>query len=514
MPISLSRYIDITSGVGAGTAVGTRQLGGQFFDDNPLIPSNGQITFSGGSPATLTAEVLAYFGAGEEYNRAVQYFGWVSKNITAPKALTYARWNSIACAPVIFGAEGPQLLASWTSITAGAFTLQMGATTHPFTGLNFSAAGSLSAVASIIESAIQAISAGGAVWTGATVVWDSTAQQFNLVGGATGANTISVTAGGSPNDIAGQLGWLDAFPTTIIGNGAGVQTPVQALTNAASNNNNFGSFGFMNGAALDLAQVTTIAEWNNGENVMFMYCLPVTAANASSWAEALALIGGTAATLDPLNANQYPEMMPMMILAATDYTKPNATVNYMFQQFDNVGIQASVTTDTGANTYDPLSVNYYGNTQTAGQIINFYQRGVMWGSSTSPLDQNTYANEIWLKDALGAALMTLLLAVGKVSANNSGMAQILTIMQGVVNQALFNGTISVGKVLTTVEQLYITQITDDINAWKQVQNIGYWLGVEFVPTVVNGSTEYTAVYTLIYSKDDVIRTITGSDILI
>ena len=515
MPISLTRYVDITSGVGAATNVGTRQLGGQFFDDNALIPSGGQITFSGGTGAALTAEVLAYFGAGtEEYLRAVQYFGWVSKNITSPQVLSFARWNSVACAPVIFGAKGPQTLAEWTSITAGAFTLQMGATTQALTNLNFSGAGSLSAVATILQSAIQAISGGGALWTGATVVWDSTTQQFNLLGGLTGTATISVTAGTPPNDIAAQLGWLDAFPTTILGNGAAAETPVQALTTAAANNNNFGSFGFMNGAGLSLSQVTSIAQWNNGENVTFMYVLPVTAANASSWFTALGLIGGTAPTLDPQLTGQFPEMMPMMILAATDYTDPNSTVNYMYQQFDTVGIQAAVTSDLGANTYDPLSINYYGNTQTAGQIINFYQRGVMWGSDTSPLDQNTYANEIWLKDALGAALMTLLLALGKVSANIAGQAQIINIMQGVINQALYNGTISVGKILTVIDQLYITQITNDPNAWKQVQNIGYWLGVVFVPTVVNGQNEYIAQYTLIYSKDDVIRTINGSDILI
>lgn len=504
MPIAIQRYVDITSGVGAANNVGTRQLIGRFFDDNALIPSNAQVTFDN------AADVLSYFGAGEEYNRAQFYFGWISKNITAPQALSFARWNSVACAPVIFGAEGPQLYSQYTSITAGAFTLQMGTTTHSFTNLNFSAAASLSDVAGVVQTAINAISAGGAVWTSATVVWDSTTQQFNLTGGATGTATISISAGTSPHDVAGQLGWLSA--STIVGAGAGIQTLTTCLTQSAAANNNFGSFGFMTSAALNLAQVTEIITWNKGQNVQFTYCLPVTAANAASWAAALALLGGTAPTLDPQIAAQYPEMEPMMILAATNYAAPNSTVNYMFQVFP--GLTASVTDDADANTYDGLSINYYGNTQTAGQIINFYQRGVMWGASTDPLDQNTYANEIWLKDALGAALMTLLLALGKVSANTSGMAQIINIMQGVIEQALFNGTISVGKILTPVQQLYISQITDDPNAWKQVQNIGYWLGVDFVPTIVNGQNEFTAVYTLLYSKDDVIREIVGSDVLI
>lgn len=504
MPISLQRYVDITSGVGAANNVGTRQLIGRFFDDNSLIPTNSQVTFDN------AADVLSYFGTGEEYNRAVQYFGWISKNITSPQALSFARWNSSASPPEIFGAKGPQTLASWTSITAGAFSLNMGPTSHTFSGLNFSGAASLANVASIIQSAIEAISGGGSLWTGATVTWDATNQRFNLTGGASGTAVLSVTAGAAPNDIASQLGWLSA--STIVSAGNNIQTLTACLTQSAAANNNFGSFGFMNTADLNLAQVTEIATWNKGQNLMFMYCLPITAANASTWFAAMGSIGGTAPTLDPQLANQYPEMEPMQVLAATNYSAPNSTQNYMFQVFP--GLTASVTDDADANTYDGLSINYYGNTQTAGQIINFYQRGVMWGGSTDPLDQNTYANEIWLKDALGAALMTLLLALGKVSANTAGMSQILNIMQGVVTQALFNGTISVGKVLTSIQQLYISQITDDPNAWKQVQNIGYWLGVEFVPTIVNGQNEYTAVYTLLYSKDDVIRTITGRDILI
>ena len=274
----------------------------------------------------------------------------------------------------------------------------MGATSHTFAGLNFSGAISLAGVATILQSAIEAITGGGSLWTGATVAWDSTNQRFTLTGGVTGVAALSITAGAAPNDIASQLGWLSA--STIVSAGNGIQTLTSCLTLSAAANNNFGSFGFMNGAALDLAQVTEIATWNQGQNVMFMYCLPVTAANASTWFTAMGAIGGTAATLDPQITAQFPEMDPMMVLAATNYTAPNATQNYMYQVVP--GQTASVTDDADANTYDALSINYYGNTQTAGQIINFYQRGVMWGDSTSPLDQNTYANEIWLKDALGA----------------------------------------------------------------------------------------------------------------
>lgn len=354
----------------------------------------------------------------------------------------------------------------------------------------------------------EAMTAGAttALWSAATVNFDAIRQSFNLTGGATGVAEISVTAGTGGTDIASQLGWLS--PSAIFSDGAAIQTVAAALTESADATNNFGSFAFM--PALGLSDSISAATWNLARNNQFMYSWPVSAANAASYSAALLDIGGNTGTLS-LASGEYPEQEPMMILAATDYTAPNSTQNYMFNIFD---LTPSVATDADADIYDALRLNYYGQTQTAGQIIQFYQRGVMMGLPVDPADQNTYANEIWLKDACGAAIMTLLLALGKVSANSKGRSQILAVLQGAIDQALFNGTISVGKTLNTVQKLYITEITNDPNAWQQVQNIGYWRDVVITPYVESNVTKYKAVYTLVYSKDDIIRKVEGRDILI
>jgi hypothetical protein len=242
-----------------------------------------------------------------------------------------------------------------------------------------------------------------------------------------------------------------------------------------------------------------------------MFPVSITAANASTWCAGLATIGGCAGVLVSPQAGAYSEMEPMMILAATDYTKRNSVQNYMYQEFNDT---ASVTTGALQATYDALLLNYYGNTQTAGQLLSFFQRGVMFGIATNPQDMGIYANEIWLKDAIGAAIMTLLLSLAEVPANTTGQAQLTTAVQAIINQAKFNGTISSGKTLTTTQQLYITQATGSATAWQQVQSIGYWFNVVITPYVVNGLTQYKAVYTLIYSKNDVIRFVSGTDVLI
>ena len=222
-----------------------------------------------------------------------------------------------------------------------------------------------------------------------------------------------------------------------------------------------------------------------------------------------------AMTLSTARGRLSREMIPMTVLAATNYNEPNSTQNYMFQT--GFPSTPSVTDATDKATYDALNVNYYGQTQSAGQFINFYQTGVLTGPPSSPSDQNTFANEQWLKDAMAAALLTLLLSEAEVSADVQGVSQIQAIMQGVINQALSNGTISIrgnANPFDANEQVYIQQITNSTTAATKIQSNGYWLNVVIVPEVVDSVTKYYAQYTLVYAQNNIIRLIQGSDVLV
>lgn len=507
MPINIDYYVNITSGVGATEQLPARQLIPLFFDDNALIPSGGYVNFPNNNDGA--ANVLAYFGAdSEEYERALFAFSWVSKSIRQVPSISFARWNSAACAPVIYSdpASTDITLGDWQSITNGDFTLTMGSHTFHLSGLNFSATASLADVAGVIQTAVQAQTGGSTLWTSATVTYNATRKSFDLLGGTTGAAAISVTIGGT-HDVAGILGWLSS--SAIFGPGAAIQTITQAIQGLVTINNNFGSFGFT--ATLDTAQITEAATVNAGYNNMFMYSIPCTSSTASAIQAAVSAIAGctTTLTLDG-DVTQFDEMDPMLVLGATDYTATNGTQNYMFQQFP--GALPVITTDAGAATYDTLNVNYYANTQDNGQTVNLYQRGVMNGGATAPAAQNTYANEVWLKSSMQTALMNLLLSINKLSANLHGQSQVLAIVQSQIQQALNNGTISVGRTLTAQQQLYITNATGDPNAWQQVQNIGYWVTTTI--TQSGSPAQYTINYTLIYAADGVVNKITGTDIQI
>jgi hypothetical protein len=200
--------------------------------------------------------------------------------------------------------------------------------------------------------------------------------------------------------------------------------------------------------------------------------------------------------------------MPATILAATNYDNLNGTVNYMYQQFPNQAI--AVSTNALANVLDPLFINYNGQTQKSGTTLNFYQDGYLADGT----DMAIYANEIWLKDAMITEILNLEVALDKIPANIDGLGLVRAALEDVVTQAKDNGTISIGKTLTTTQKAYITQLTGDNTAWQTVELVGYILTLELTQKIVNGANKYVAEYTLIYSKGDSIRKVEGRHILI
>lgn len=501
MAISFKRYVDITSGVGGGAGVRLRDLILRLFTTSTLVPEKTVIEMDNAT------DVATYFGtASSEYLRAVFYFGFISKLITAPKKISFSRFSDVAAAAQIFGKKSTYAVSQFTGVTTGSFKLTLGTYTGDLLNLNFSTATTLSNIATVLQTAIRAVSAGGTAWTTATVTYNATAQRFELLGGLVGACPVAVADAASGTAVKTMLGW-DA--TGIFSPGVAAQEPMVAFMDSVEVSDNFGSFAFI--PTLTQAQVVAVATQNDSYNVKFMYLEGVAEADATSYYAALVGLSGVALTHAPL-ATEYPELLPAAILASTAYSRRNSVQNYMYQQ---ATLTPSVATNALANTLDNARINYYGRTQTAGQYLDFYQRGVMMGLATDPVDINTYCNEMWFKDAVGAAIMSLFLSMARVSANSTGRGQLLGVIQSVIEQANYNGTISVGKPLTTVQKLYITNLTGDVNAWQQVYNIGYWIDCNLESFVTQDSrTEWKAVYTLIYSKDDAIRKVEGSHVLI
>lgn len=511
--ISQSRYIRIVSGVGAGAAVAVRKLSLRVMTTSTTIPPGVVAEFS-------TADaVAAYFGfPSEEYKRAAAYFGFISKQINSPDEISFARVVTTDIPAMVIGDTLPKTLSTFTAFTGAILTINYNSTAYVTPAINLSTATDLTNVAALLEAAINThFNSGGSnpvpALADANISFNGNTQQFIIEAAPStaGSGTLTVTNTGNATDPAVALGWATVGTVNVPGQGA--DTPVSAVTRSVGISNNFGSFLFA-GPDLSQAEVVDVATWNHAQNNMYMYLFSTGFANIGNYYTVLKGLSGVGMMIRNTNlANDFIDQSPAEILAATNYNTPNATQNYMYYQFPSRNI--TVTDDPTADTADANRANYIGVTQSAGQQLAFFQRGVLMGGSQAAVDMNTYANEMWMKSAITAQLFSMFLNLGRVPANEDGAATIQAMIQVPVDNAKVNGTISIGKTLTEIQKQYITQITGDNTAWRQVQTIGYWLIVGFdTETTSDGRTEYFATYTLIYSKDDAVRRVDGRDIMI
>ena len=513
MSIPLSKYVQITSGVGGSTQVNTRQYIGNIFTTNTMVDPLVPLTFSGGPLAALQ-QISNYFGpTSEEYLRAVFYFGYMSPAIRQPQAIMFSRHVPAASPCSIFGLKGSYVYTAFTSISAGVLKFNFNGTIVEVTSISLTGATTLATVASILQTALR-LNASPYLTT-CTVTYDAVAARFTFAASNSGVTTgtFAMVQDGTvgTTDLAAALGWYSSQGAAIISSSA-VITALQAFTNMEIISNNFGTFCFTYATALTLSDWTAIATYNATLNVMFQFCIPVTASNYVATSAALKTIAGVGMTYQL--TQDYSEMIPMAILASIDYNARNGATNFMYRQMPNV--LASVIDPTVQTALDTALVNYYGQTMQAGQLISFYQNGVLTGTATSPQFMNIFANEQWFKDYVAAQILSLQLAMPEVSAGQIGRGQLLTIIQSAINLALFNGTIATGKTFTTIQQLYITNMTGDSLAWLQVQAQGYWMDIQIAPQLdpVSNLTVYVASYTVIYSKNDAVKSVSGTHILI
>lgn len=505
--ISQTRYIKIISGVGGATTVAQRKLIMRIITQNPVIPPGIVVEFSNSDA------VGAYFGtSSEEYLRSVAYFKFVSKLVTSPAIISFARWVNQSIAPTIVGDAFAKNISSFAGVTAGTLTINIGNTAVNISAIDLSQAQTLTAVAAALQTKIRATA--DPQLTSATVSFNTNTNQFTIVGTVPGSGVMTVSPTGLSTDIS-QITGL-ATGSTVIVSGQAADTAAVAVSKSASISNNMGSFIFTTPLTpLANADIVAIATWNDAQNNMYIYSLATSASNMGTLFPLVQGYSGTALNLLSSTApNDYIEQSPCEILASTNFDAVNGTNNYMFYQFPTRNV--TVSDDTTADTMDKLRANYIGVTQSAGQSLAFYQRGLLCGGATAAVDMNVYVNEMWLKSAIGATSLNLLMAMPTVPANPTGGAMFLGVYQSILTKASNNGTFSPGKTLTDVQKQYISTVTGDSKAWRQVLSVGYWIDVSFSSYTNSntGLTEWQATYKLVYSKGDAIRFVSGQDIMI
>jgi len=495
MAINSDKYVKITSGVGAAATFSGRELLNRLFSTNELVPTGSVLKFSD------LASVLDYFGSdSEEYKRASYYFGYVSKVITTPKNISFARWADIDTSAQVFGSKAGTL-AELKLITSGAITVTLGGVDASIT-VDFSGAADYASIASELQTEIQA--AGGSFGT-TTVVYNALKTQFNL--DTNGAADGDIAISGLTAELS-TIGWGSS---AIFSSGVSTQSISDVLTKSTDLSNDFGSYIFI--PTLTLTQVEESAAWNITHNNEFQYHVPVLRDDVDDYLDNLKGYAGTAITLkNPSFTDEYPEMLPCAQLATQDFGKAGAASNYMYLRDDR--LTPTVTTTSESDILDTKRCNYMGQTQEAGNQISFYQKGVLMGGSTAPVKMGVYANEQWLKSDLKAEFLNMFLALPIVSADDTGRATAMSYITPVVDKAIINGSIAQGKKLTNTQIQFINQITGREDAHYDVSSKGYWYTVDITEETNSGVTDYYIDYTLVYAKRDAVDKVVGRHILI
>jgi hypothetical protein len=131
---------------------------------------------------------------------------------------------------------------------------------------------------------------------------------------------------------------------------------------------------------------------------------------------------------------------------------------------------------------EAAGVNYYGRWATRNPEFVFLYNGTVSGNYKW-LD--AYINAIWLRSAVQISCMDGLKMAGRVPYNEMGYTQISAWLQDPINQAIYNGVIDAGVVLSEKQkaELYV-EIGKDVS--EQLFIEGYYFEVKDPGAEVRG----------------------------
>lgn len=378
----------------------------------------------------LTVEgVAADFGTtAPEYYAAALYFGQTPK----PKTLMISRWLRTASAGFNKGGiltSTQQLIATWNAVTNGGVVISVDGVTKTLTGLNFSAAANLNAVAAIIDTALS----------GASCTWNG--SQFTVTSDTTGTSSLVTAAtAGSGTDISTMLK-LTASTLTVLVPGYAAETPVACA--AALANISAAWYGLMFQASTQPTSDQSLAVSGLIEalDLKRIYGVTITdtavlSSDVTSDLASSMKAAGYKQSFCQYSQNAYAIASFFGRAFSVNFAANRTTITLMYKQEPGVtgenlsATQSAVLKDKRCNVF----VDYVNDTM----IIQY---GVMSGSA--------YFDEIhgldWFQDTVqNACFNTLYTSSTKVPQTDAGVNQLTNAISGACDQAVSNGLVAPG----------------------------------------------------------------------
>lgn len=464
MSIPASYIVDVTPRVISAGAAGI-VINGLFLTTNTQLPTATVKEF------ISTTAVADYFGyESDEYNAAVTYFAGYINSFKKPASIKFARRINENVSAYLRGAKYLGTLEALKLISDGALNISINSEAIELTAIDFASVTSYSDAALKIQSAINTLKATAS----AVVTYNSISNAFeistNLKGTASSIGFATAASGGT--DLGVTLN-LTASSGAVISAGLNAQTAAENMEQIVSLDSNFVTYTHLYNADSD--ECIALGQWSNTKGVNYCF-IPwsneaTALVDASTDDIASKMVAAGVINFAPVYNDYNIAAGVMGSFASIDWTRSNGVIDIAFKQVD--GLTPTVTSESDASVLDSKFYSYYGKFATKNTQFDFIYKGLIVGDYANI---STYINAIWLNESFKNAVLNGFSATGKISYNDTGYTLVRAWLSDPINQAVNNGVIQTGVVLSETQKAQIiSEVGKDITA--ELTANGYYLQI-------------------------------------
>lgn len=374
-----------------------------------------------------------------EYKAALLHFSQDPR----PAVLFIGRWAATATKGRLNGAPlttAQQLLSVFTAVTNGSMKLAVnGGTVTAVSGVNFSAALNLNGVASILQTALQAVVG----WSLVTCEWDAVYSRFVIKSGTTGASSsISfATAPTAGTDIGVLMGLNSGQGGSVVA-GMVAETPVASITALADVNREWYAAGFATTTAVTDQQHIDVAQFIEASARSRLYGVTIQNPNVLDSTTSADLASSLMTLKLKRTFTQYSSSSPYAAIslfaraATVNFNANNATITLKFKQ--EPGVAAEGLTETQAATLKAKNCNVFAAYVNGAAII---QEGVM---ANGYFFDSVHGWD-WFQNAAQTDVFNLLYqSPTKIPQTDDGVNMIVAVLKATCARAVNNGLVAPG----------------------------------------------------------------------
>lgn len=440
--------------------------------------------YSGAAALTNFAKDL---GKGtSDYIIASKYLAFISKTGIAPEKLVVARWYKTAAAPFV-KCGTPASLSVLATASDASFNISFDDSEYTVT-VNLTSATSYADVANLLQTAIQANTAGSVPFTGATVEYNTTTKGFVITGGKTGSGeTVAISTSSTGTDAMAMLG----LSTAEISAGANAETYAEFCDRML--NANSSGYSITTTETLTDSDITEAVAWLQGSvggqtintrmRLVFNISDKETAKAVQSTLKELSYTGYVVC-YDPYG--EWVNALDCAIAASTDYQAANGSLNFNFQPAigytaitklgDVINYQQGQTNLSLAEELDALCISYVYSVGFGTQEQILYGMGLMMGAFRT---EDIQVNESAMQTDLQISIMNGFVSLNKLKLQGTdAKGFVATLISPVLDQYKINGSIAMNGTLSNTDKNTIYQITGNDGAATAVEQNGYYFQIQ------------------------------------